>query len=138
MISGLNTLPIASEAESMCGMTPYPPLASMPASILVAEDPFVSSFLRAILTKKGHKVVTGEALRLSALLSQGTLAADIVITNRPDAFLQLASTQPVLYIAANPDPNLARQFSACRMLRKPFRNDELLLAVEELAHHAVR
>ena len=107
------------------------------ARILVVEDPFVSSFLRAVLQRRGHKVVTGEAVRASELLREGGVTANVVITNRPEAFLPFAGTLPLLYIAANPDPALASQFPTCRVLRKPFRNDELLEAVEELAHSVV-
>jgi hypothetical protein len=119
---------------------PLPPavLAERPGSarILVAEDVFVSSFLRMVLQKHGHKVVTGDAARASELIRQGT-AADVVITNQPEVFLEFARILPMLYIAASPDPELASQFPICRVLRKPFRNDELLSAVEQLAESVV-
>lgn len=104
---------------------------------MVAEDPFVSSFLRTVLQRHGHDVTIGEALHASELIREGGISADIVITNTPEAFLPLASTLPLLYIAANPDPELASKFPACRVLRKPFRNDELLEAVEDLVHGVV-
>jgi hypothetical protein len=81
--------------------------------------------------------VTGEAVHASELLRAGSVTANVVITNQPEAFLPLASTLPLLYIAANPDPELASQFPTCRVLRKPFRNDDLLEAVEELAHGVI-
>ncbi len=108
-----------------------------PARILVAEDPFVSTFLRAVLKKRGHEVVTGDAVHASELLHQGSVAADLVITNDPEAFLEFAGMLPMLYIAATPDPDLASRFSVCRVLRKPFRNDELLAAVEQLTGSVV-
>jgi hypothetical protein len=105
--------------------------------ILVAEDPFISTFLRTVLQKHGHKVMTGDAVRASELLRQGSVAADIVITNQPEAFLEFAGMLPILYIAAAPDPDLASKFATCRVLRKPFRNDDLLAAVEQLADSVV-
>ena len=104
------------------------------ARILVAEDPFVSSFLRTVLQRHGFEVVIGEALRASELLSQGEVGADLLITNQPELFLDLAGTVRLLYIAATPDADLASRFANCRVLRKPFRNDDLLAAVEDLAH----
>jgi len=107
------------------------------AKILVSEDPFISSFLRTVLQRHGHQVAICEPRRASEYLRTGRMNAKIVITNTPEAFLDFAGTLPVLYIAACPDPALALQFSACRTLRKPFRNDDLLQAVEELARCAI-
>ena len=105
--------------------------------VLVADDPFVCSFLRTVLQRHGHHVVIAEASRASQCLREGGVTADLVITNQPEAFLLLAATVPMLYIAANPDPDLAAQFHNCQVLRKPFRNDALLEAVDELTHVVV-
>jgi hypothetical protein len=78
--------------------------------------------------------VIDQALRASELLRHGDVAPDLVITNQPDLFLDLAGKVRLLYIAAIPDIDLASRFSQCRVLRKPFRNDDLLSAVEDLAH----
>ena|SRR5271165_6388830 len=107
------------------------------AKILVAEDPIVSTFLRAVLQRHGHEVVTGEYPEARELVRRGDARNHVVITNRPDVFLPFAETLPVLYIAANPDPALALQFPICRVLRKPFRNGDLLEAVEDLARRVV-
>ena len=121
---------------SQAPTTPSAFLARSPncARILVAEDPFIGSFLRNVLQRQGHQVVIGEAQRASELLHHGDVAPDLVITNQPDAFLDLAGTVRLLYIAATPDADLASRFANCRVLRKPFRNDDLLAAVEDLAH----
>ena len=116
------------------GPHPFLPEVSASADILVVEDPFVSNFLRAVLQKHGHKVVIVEAVRASELLRQGNIAPQLVITNRPEVFLKFAGVLNVLYIAANPDSELAMQFRNCLALRKPFGNDLVLEAVEELAH----
>jgi hypothetical protein len=128
---------MAIYSESTAGPHPRLRSQSAPARILVAEDPFVSSFLRTILQRRGHQVVVGEPDRVSGLLRDGSMEAQVVITNRPEAFLPFADTLPILYIAANPDPDLASCFSTCRVLRKPFRNDDLLEAVQELAASVV-
>jgi hypothetical protein len=39
----------------------------------------------------------------------------------------------MLYIAASPDPEVALRFQVCRVLPKPFRYEELLAAVDDLA-----
>lgn len=124
---------MASQSESSPASPGLLPGHAFPARILVAEDPFVGTFLRTVLQKRGHKVVTGEAERASDLLGEGLIAADIVITNRPDAFLAFAERIPLLYLASTPDDELAARFSHCRVLRKPFRNEELLVALEQLA-----
>jgi hypothetical protein len=87
-----------------------------------------------VLQRHGHEVVIDEATHASELLLHGDVAADLVITNQPDLFLDLAGRVRLLYIAAVPDIDLASRFSRCRVLRKPFRNDDLLSAVEDLAH----
>ena len=46
------------------------------ARILVAEDPFISTFLRTVLQRHGHKVVTGEPLVPANSCCQGSVAAD--------------------------------------------------------------
>jgi hypothetical protein len=107
------------------------------ASILVAEDPYIGNFLRAILQKYGYKVVIIEAARARESLRDGTVAVDIVITNRPEVFLEFAETLPMLYTAANPNYELVSTFHLCRVLHKPFRNEELLEAVEALAGSVV-
>jgi hypothetical protein len=124
-------------SESSLGPHASLPGGPVSARILVAEDPFVTGFLRTVLQRHGHKVVTGEAVGASELLRDGSVAANLVITNRPEAFLPFAGTLPLLYIAANPDLELASRFLTCRVLRKPFRNDDLLDAVEDLAHRVV-
>lgn len=114
-----------------------PALLPPVCTILVAEDPFVSSFLRTVLQRHGHTVVIADAARVSDLLQRDSVSADVVITNRPDLFLEFAPRIHLLYIAATPDFDLASQFPMCRVLRKPFRNDELLEAVDDLAQSAI-
>jgi hypothetical protein len=102
--------------------------------VLVAEDPFINTFLRTVLQRHGYKVVTSEVSYASTSLSDGSVKADVLITNSPVAFLPFADRLPLLYIAANPDTSLAERFRVARVLRKPFRNEELLTALDELSH----
>ena len=108
------------------------------ARILVSEDPSISIFLRAILQRHGHQVTIGDADYACNLLHAGISDVDLVITNTPRDFLPYAATLPVLYIAACHDATLAARFAHCRMLSKPFRNHDLLDAVEDLACCVVR
>jgi hypothetical protein len=124
-------MPIPSEKAA--GLAAFYTGNPQPARILVSEDPLVSTFLRAILQRRGHQVIFGDADHASDLLREGIAGIDLVITNAPQDFLPFAATLPVLYIAAQPDAMLAARFAHCQMLGKPFRNDDLLHAVEELA-----
>lgn len=128
-------MPLPSEPSSR----PHPVFSDgQPrAKILVAEDPFIATFLRTILQRRGHKVVTGEASQASEFLRSGNFTADVLITNNPVAFLPFADTIRILYIAASPDPLLASRFQFCRVLQKPFRNEELLETVDELINLVV-
>lgn len=107
------------------------------ARILVAEDPYINSFLRTVLQRRGYKVATGEPYQSSELMRSGVLTAEMVITNTPQAFLPYSDSLPLLYIAATPDRDLASRFHNCRVLRKPFHNSELLEAVEELSRFVI-
>lgn len=102
------------------------------ATVLVAEDPFINSFLRTVLQRHGYRVVTTDQRLGGNLMSTGAVQPDVIITNKPDVFLPFAEGCPMLYIAASPDPELALRFQMCRVLRKPFRYEDLLEAVDEL------
>jgi|SRR5580698_7634841 hypothetical protein len=118
--------------ESPSGVPAFLPERPAFANVLVAEDPFISNFVRTVLQRQGHKVVTGEAGHATQLMKEGSITPDVVITNRPEAFLAFANNLRLIYIAANPDPELALPFLNSRVLRKPFRNEDLLAAVEQL------
>ena len=104
---------------------------------MVVEDPFVGRFLQAILQKYHYEVSATEGFVACERLRQRKIAVDLVITNRPEIFREFASTLPLLYTAASPDYVLAARFSHCRVLLKPFRNEELLEAVEQLTASVV-
>jgi hypothetical protein len=101
-------------------------------TILVAEDPFINHFLRTVLQRRGYQVVTTDHHQGSDLMRTGQVKADVIITNKPEMFLPFGEDLPMLYIAANPDPEVALCFHSCRVLRKPFRYEDLLQLVDEL------
>jgi CheY-like chemotaxis protein len=119
-------------SERSPGPESLPQRQETAATILVAEDPFINSFLRTVLQRNGYKVLTTDPGQGSDWMRGGGVKADVIITNKPDAFLPFGEDLPMLYIAANPDPELALRFGACRVLRKPFRYEDLLDAVEDL------
>ena len=124
---------MVSHSESSSGVRPYLPVEHTPPVVLVSEDPFVGSFLRTLLQRRGYKVVNAQAQHGVELMLAGDIKAALVITNTPETFLPLADEISILYIAAAPDLSLAAQFASCRVLRKPFHADDLLRAAGELS-----
>jgi hypothetical protein len=98
------------------------------------EDPFVRSFVQAYLARHGIEGVGLEIGQAIEMLRRDAGQARAIITNRPDGFLEFAEL-PLLYMAAFPDPEQAKPFRHHRMLRKPFRPEELLQAMRELLDH---
>jgi DNA-binding response OmpR family regulator len=128
-------MPVYSSSSSVS--TAFVPEYPTRANILVVEDPFVGRFLKAILQKSRYEVSAIEAFPACERLRQRNIGVDLVITNRPEIFREFAATLPLLYIAASPDYLLASQFPHCLVLQKPFRNEELLDAVECLTGSVV-
>src|SRR6266496_4452894 len=94
-----------------------------PRQIVVVEDVFVRSFLRAALERMGHHVRCATPAEAVRLLESG--AIDLLVTNTPGEFSQFGATVPLLYIAAFPDPVAAAAFQRWLPLRKPFPAAEL-------------
>jgi hypothetical protein len=138
VLSLLKRVLMTLHSDSTFGPQPNSFTDQIPATILVAEDPLINTFLRVVLQRHGHKVVAGNPAQANDLIRRGSVKPDLVVTNKPEAFLSFADTLPLVYIAATPDPALALQFHACRVLRKPFRNEDLLEAVDELSQRTAR
>ena len=102
------------------------------APIAVVEDPFIRKFVGDLLASNGYRVLEPEVQGALEMLRSGTEKLGLVITNQPADFVAYADRVPVLYIAAAPDEALASRFRACRILRKPFVNQQLLEAVHAL------
>jgi hypothetical protein len=103
-------------------------------TIVVVEDPFVSGFLRNILGRKGYYVMSLEAAEGAAMLRSGEQNVALLITNHPSAFTEFSQLVPLLYLAAFPEPAVASQFRASRLLPKPFHPEQFMTCVEELVH----
>jgi hypothetical protein len=102
------------------------------APIVVVEDPMVSGLLRSVLQRKGYPVIQLGASDGVRLLRSADARVALLITNQPEAFTEFAGFVPLLYLAAFPDPAVASPFHISRMLRKPFRPEQLLNCVEQL------
>jgi DNA-binding response OmpR family regulator len=100
--------------------------------ILVAEDRFVRAFVLTYLTRQGFSVVSLDVGEAEEQIQAGTVEFDLLITNRPAQFAELAGRVPLLYLAASPDPAETAGFTRCHVLRKPFRPEQLLTAVTSL------
>jgi DNA-binding response OmpR family regulator len=100
-------------------------------TVLIVEDPFVRAFVSTYLTRHGFATVQLEAVDAERRLRAGTVAFDLLITNRPAQFAGLANA-PLLYLAAFPDPAETAGYQRSHMLRKPFRPEQLLAAVTAL------
>ena len=98
--------------------------------IVVVEDVFVRSFLRAALERMGHCVICPTQAEARRLLRSGEI--DLLVTNTPSAFAEFGAAVPLLYIAAFPDPAAAAGFHRWLPLHKPFQSAELTAAVEKL------
>jgi len=101
-----------------------------PRHVVVVEDVFVRSFLRAALERIGyvaHCVSAEEAMRL---LRSGEM--DLLVTNAPETFSEFGDTIPLLYIAAFPNPANASDFRRWLPLHKPFQAHELNAAIQRL------
>jgi hypothetical protein len=101
-----------------------------PRQIVVVEDAFVRSFLRAALERLGCIVICAGTAEATERMRAGGI--DLLITNTPAAFGEFGETVPLLYIAAFPEPAAAVAFRRWTPLRKPFQTSELTAAVEQL------
>lgn len=97
--------------------------------VLIVEERSIARLVKSILTRAGHKALETGAPEALRLIAQGECAVKLVITNRPQCF---AGAVPLLYLAATPDWELAQSAPRLRILRKPFRAKDLVVAVEEL------
>lgn len=98
--------------------------------IVVVEDVFVRSFLRAALVRQGHQVICAMPEQAIELLKTGEI--DLLVTNSPQVFAGFGSQVPLLYLAAFPEPAAAADFSHWLSLRKPFQTTDLVALVNQL------
>jgi hypothetical protein len=113
------------------GVPPVKPREA--CSALVVEDPLVSRLIGGILKRAGYCVTEADTRRGVEQLRDWPDRYNLLITNTPGAFLEFAERVPLIYVAANPDEDLAARFSHCVPLTKPFLPVRLL----EVAGHLV-
>ena len=108
-------------------------MVDQPWSILVVEDPLVRKLIAGILTREGYRVAEDETPRAVERLQDEPQSFGLLITNKPASFLDFAETIPLIYVAAAPDPELARRFRHCAVLSKPFHPRRLVELTRELS-----
>ena len=113
-------------------MAPVSP-KSASGLVLMVEDPFVCTYVRSVLVRRGYEFVEADAEGALQVLARREPPVCVLITNQPEPFLEYSDHVPVLYMASFPDLSLASRFRACRPLAKPFRSEQLVDAVEHLA-----
>jgi hypothetical protein len=101
-----------------------------PRQIVVVEDVFVRTFLKAAFERLGHTTVCTTRVEAIRLLQGGRI--DLLVTNTPQDFAEFGESVRLLYLAAFPDPVAAAAFRVWLSLRKPFQTAELASAVEHL------
>jgi hypothetical protein len=101
--------------------------------ILAVEDLFIVHYLDQLLTPHGYAVIGAGVRQAAALLGSGESGVSLLISNAPEEFLEFAECIPVVYLSSAPDPSVGARLRACRTVRKPFRAQTLLEAIEELA-----
>ncbi|MFB3819466.1 MAG: response regulator [Candidatus Methylomirabilales bacterium] len=124
------------------GVTPQTPIAVL----WIGDDPLLSTLCREVLEDRGYLVVTAD----------GATGVEVARRERPDVILvavmpatsgfevcqslradpRLKNT-PIIVLAALDDPGLserAREAGATVLLRKPAQVDELVRAIEYVAH----
>jgi hypothetical protein len=111
------------------------PMASCPnpGLIMIVEDPFVRRYVKRVLGRGGHEAVETDPGQALKMVRDNPLNIKLVITNKPGLFRSFAKELSVLYLAAFPDPAQTSGFREVRVLRKPFRAEDLLHAVGEMA-----
>ena len=100
--------------------------------VVICENPLVENYLRFVLERAGYQVVLCDPRRALEMVNAPDPKVALLITNSPLEFQAVADKLPLLYLSAAPDPVVAAGFPKLRVLEKPFRADELLLAVKEL------
>jgi DNA-binding response OmpR family regulator len=119
------------------------------AKVLVIEDDVeVRTYLVAVLTRAGHQVLQAgngkEGVQVFAAEPCDVVITDIIMPEKDgiETILDLRRSHPGLKVIAisgggrsTPDNYLhsAKLLGADRAFRKPFTNDEILSAVEELS-----
>jgi CheY-like chemotaxis protein len=104
--------------------------------ILIVEDPSIGRLVKRMLARDGRDAIETDAAQALEFIARGDSRVKLVITNQPRAFANLDGMAPLLCLASAPDLDLGEHVSRLRILRKPFKTKDLLLAVAELTAQA--
>jgi DNA-binding response OmpR family regulator len=121
----------------------------LPKILVIDDDPHVSGFLHALLTREGYEVELAadgaKGLKAFEAAPSDLVITDIIMPEREgiEVITQLRKLSPSTRIIAisgggrmGPDAYLplARNLGASRAFAKPLDKNELLAAVRELLH----
>lgn len=98
--------------------------------IILVEDPFIRNYVRFLLVRHGYSVLDTDVSRACELLHAD--GGSVVVTNEPEPFVNFAAKIAIIYLSTSPDLDLASRFPSCRVVRKPFRPEDLLTAIRQL------
>jgi hypothetical protein len=91
--------------------------------------------VRSVLERGGYEVADTDERRARSILDSEP-AVRLIITNQPQTFEPLIGLAPILYLASEPDWDLASRIPGMRVLQKPFQTKELLAMVREMISRA--
>jgi hypothetical protein len=97
----------------------------------VVEDPLIATFLHALLTRNNFEAICVSVGKARAMLRDSRAGIDLLITNRPLAFIARPDV-PLLYLAAAPGQAEIRAFRRALPLAKPFHPRDLLECISQL------
>jgi len=101
-------------------------------TVIIVEDPLVSKLLRTVLQRHGYPVKLASPQEAAWLLADSGANIGALLTNTPGMFLEFSQRVPLLYLTSSPDVLFEAAFHSCRVVRKPFAPEELILALHEL------
>lgn len=100
--------------------------------VLVCESPLIDRYLAMLVRRVGREAVCAPPRDAVEMVQAGGRRVELLITNTPREFVDVAGDVPFLYVSSAPDEEVAARFPRMRVLLKPFRPVELMEAVEAL------
>jgi CheY-like chemotaxis protein len=106
-------------------------LTSM-GTVLVVEDALVSKLVRVVLLRHGYQVDLASPQEAASILAKPNCPVQVLVTNKPEEFLEFSDRVPLLYLTSAPDPLFTTAFRSCCVVMKPFIPEELVRALGSL------
>jgi hypothetical protein len=100
-------------------------------TLVIVEQPMIAKLIQTMLRREDYQVIVTVPANAAAILGQPQ--GFLLVTNRPEDFLEFAATARLLYLSGTPDLEIPQRFHRCRVVRKPFGPSELIAAIKELA-----